>query len=179
MSADPDETIIEFMELTKGSIREFYFAEKPKFDISYGGGPYVLDMLYDHHPGPEPILFRFDESYVLGPADLIADLDWSHNIRSACLESDSFFEDETQWFEFSRIECLTIYAPLKQSHWFEEGLNAFQRGVVNMSSALKRLNVVLVGEKDLVSEAKEWLIWPDAKFECSVEKKKYKRKPSR
>ena len=163
MKPEYDEIIIEFMKLVDGSIREISFAWKPDCEL--------LFWINEVQLGSEPVLFRFGEDFILGDAGEISYETWSDKILSACLTSDVFVEDAHQWFQFSRIEKLTVIASLEdQSAFFDRGgLCEFRHGVFDGMSELKRLNVVLDCSEEAFSHAEDFLCWPSAKFDWRVE----------
>lgn len=153
-----------FIEEMDGAIGEIRFVKKPNFQL--------LDAIADHEVGKTPVLLSFDETLPLGDVDDVANEAWSHLITSACLQSDTFCEESNLWFEFSRMERLTIQARLhkRQDSWDDEDLMAFQHAIPQGMPELKEFRLVLDCGNDAFSQAQAALNWPGAKFTWSVER---------
>lgn len=155
----------DFVEQMNGAIGEIRFVKKPDSRL--------LGAIADQAVGKTPVLLSFDATLPLGYVDDVASETWSHQIKSACLQSDVFCEESYNWFEFSRMERLTIQAqlPNRQAFWDDEDLMTFQHAISEGMRELQELRFVLACGDDAFSQAQAALTWPYAKFTWSVERR--------
>jgi len=156
--------VYSFFEEIDGAIGEVRFVQKPKFQL--------LEAIADHEVGKPPVLLGFDETFLLGDVDDVANETWSHLITSACLQSNTLCDESYLWFEFSRMERLTIQARLhkRQDSWGDDELMTLQNAISQGMPELKELRLVLDCGNNAFSQAQAALNWPGATFNWSVER---------